>query len=759
MPAGCLHHFHAMRADRCDNACSAVSQDHLPMGYEKRASLSVAQPLLDFVEREALPETGVEAATFWKGLAALVGRLSARNKELLGKRDALQSQIDAWYAGRAGQPADVPAQIALLREIGYLTPDARPFKIDSRNVDVELSAIPGPQLVVPVTNARYVLNAANARWGSVYDALYGTDAIAEGDGATRAGKYNPLRGQKVIARGKQILDTAAPLAHGRHDQAVRYRVVAGQLAVTLPGETVGLAQPEKFVGYRGSPDSPEAVLLRNHGLHIEIRFDRAHAVGRADPAGISDIVLESAISTIVDFEDSVATVDAEDKTSAYRTWLGLMRGTLTAEFEKGGRLMTRQLNPDRHWVTGNGQTGGSGELTLPGRSLLLVRNVGLHMYTDVVLDAAGQQIPEGMLDAAITTLIALHDLRSTAAVKNSRAGSVYIVKPKLHGPEEVAFAVQIMEEVEKILGLETNTVKIGLMDEERRTSANLAACIHAARERLVFINTGFLDRTGDEIHTAMQAGPVVRKAEMRTSAWLEAYELRNVRIGLECGLHLRAQIGKGMWAAPDRMAAMLEQKIAHPSSGANTAWVPSPTAATLHALHYHAIDVLARQAQGSRAPLENNARDGLSELLTPPIATQPYSPAQIREELENNVQGILGYVVRWIDQGVGCSKVPDIHDVGLMEDRATLRISSQHIANWLLHGVVSADEVKSALERMAGVVDRQNSGDPAYQPMAPTFDGAAFAAASALIFEGAAQPNGYTEYILTSFRCKAKRNA
>jgi len=727
-------------------------QDGRPMGYQERASLRVAQPLLDFVEHEALPGTGVEAGTFWQGLAALVGALAPRNKELLAKRDALQAKIDAWYSA---QPLDVPAQIALLRDIGYLTPEPSPFKIDSRNVDLELSAIPGPQLVVPVTNARYVLNAANARWGSVYDALYGTDAIPEEDGATRAGKYNPVRGQKVIARGKQILDTAAALARGRHDQAVGYRVTAGRLAVTLPGETVGLAQPEKFVGYTGPADSPTAILLRNHGLHIEIRFDRAHAVGRTDPAGIADIVLESAISTIVDFEDSVATVDADDKTAAYRTWLGLMRGTLTAEFEKSGRPMTRQLNPDRQFVTADGRTGAAGTLTLPGRSLLLVRNVGLHMYTDAVLDARGQQIPEGMLDAAITTLIALHDLRGSAAVKNSRTGSIYIVKPKLHGPEEVTFAVQIMEEVEKILGLARNTVKIGLMDEERRTSANLAACIHAARERLVFINTGFLDRTGDEIHTAMKAGPVVRKAEMRTSAWLPAYELRNVRIGLECGLHRRAQIGKGMWAAPDRMAAMLEQKIAHPQSGANTAWVPSPTAATLHALHYHEVDVFARQAQ----LLESRGGDGLLELLTPPIATQPYSPAQIREELENNVQGILGYVVRWIDQGVGCSKVPDIHDVGLMEDRATLRISSQHIANWLRHGVVTDAQVKSTLERMANVVDRQNSNDPAYQGMAPSFAGAAFTAASALIFEGEAQPNGYTEYALTSFRCKVKRTA
>ncbi|HWM65491.1 MAG TPA: malate synthase G [Steroidobacteraceae bacterium] len=716
------------------------------MDYEKRAGLSVAQPLLSLIEREALPGTGVDGSALWNGFAAMLRQLAPRNAQLLEKRDGLQAKIDDRYTGRDGAPLDVKAQIELLREIGYLLPEPAPFRIDSRNVDVELTGIAGPQLVVPVTNARYVLNAANARWGSVYDALYGTDAVSEEGGATRAGKYNPVRGAKIIARGKEILDRVAPLARGHHAQAVRYFVAGDHLNVTLGEETTGLADPAKFVGYLGSAASPQAVLLRNHGLHLEIRFDRTNAVGSADAAGIADVVLESAISTIVDFEDSVATVDAADKTAAYRTWLGLMKGTLAAEFEKGGRVMTRQLNPDREFQTTRG-----GTLTLPGRSLLLVRNVGLHMYTDAVLDEDGQPIPEGMSDAIVTTLIAMHDLRSSGTVKNSRTGSIYIVKPKLHGPEETAFAVQVMEEVEKILGLARNTVKIGLMDEERRTSANLAACIYAARERLVFINTGFLDRTGDEIHTAMHAGPVVRKAEMRTTPWLVSYELRNVRIGLACGLHRRAQIGKGMWAAPDRMAAMLEQKIAHPKSGANTAWVPSPTAATLHALHYHEVDVFALQAAATAA-----SSDGLSELLTPPIAQKHYSEGEIREELDNNVQGILGYVVRWIDQGVGCSKVPDIHDVGLMEDRATLRISSQHIANWLQHGIVTADEVKKSLQRMARVVDQQNSGDSAYQPLAPALNGPAFAAASALIFEGAAQPNGYTEFILQKFRLAAK---
>jgi malate synthase len=716
------------------------------MDYEKRAGLSVAKPLLNFIEQEALPGTAIDSSSVWNGFAALIRQMAPRNAHLLEKRDALQAKIDDAYTGRDGEPLNVNAQIKLLRDIGYLVPEPAAFKIDTGNVDVELSETAGPQLVVPVTNPRYVLNAANARWGSIFDALYGTDAISEENGATRGGAYNPVRGAKIIARGKQILDRVAPLTRGQHADATRYFVAGDHLNVTLGDETVGLIDPAKWVGFLGSPASPQAILLRHHGLHVELRFDRNHPVGQADRAGMADMVLESAISTIVDFEDSVATVDAFDKTAAYRTWLGLMKGTLAAEFEKGGRMLTRQLNPDREYQTPQG-----GTLTLAGRSLLLVRNVGLHMYTDAVLDEHGKQIPEGMLDAIVTSLIAVHDLRSHGPLKNSRTGSVYIVKPKLHGPDETAFAIQVLEEVEKILGLARNTLKIGLMDEERRTSANLAACIHAARERLVFINTGFLDRTGDEIHTAMHAGPVVRKAEMRTSKWLEAYERRNVRIGLACGLHRRAQIGKGMWAAPDRMAAMLEQKIAHPLAGANTAWVPSPTAATLHALHYHEVDVFARQKS-----LAGDTGDDLDALLTPPLATKRYSPAEIREELDNNVQGILGYVVRWVDQGVGCSKVPDIHDVGLMEDRATLRISSQHIANWLQQGIVTAEEVRNALDRMAKVVDQQNSSDSAYQPMASAHTGPAFAAATALIFEGAAQPNGYTEFILQRFRVAAK---
>jgi malate synthase len=717
------------------------------MSYEKRAGLSVAQSLLSFIENEALPGTGVEKAAFWDGLAVLISDLAPRNAKLLERRDILQARIDRWYSDRTGLPSDVGAQMEFLREIGYLSPEPEPFEITTTGVDAELAQTAGPQLVVPVTNPRYVLNAANARWGSLYDALYGTDAIAEEPGATRGGQYNPARGRKVIARGRAILDQSAPLARGHHAQAVQYRVVDGRLSIALGNEITGLRHPEQFVGFRGTVEAPQVILLRNNGLHVEIHIDPTAEVAQSDPAGISDIVLESAISTIVDFEDSVATVDASDKTAAYRAWLGLMKGDLTAKFAKGGSTMLRRLNNDREYTTSSG-----GTLTLPGRSMLLVRNVGHHMYTDAVQDSVGQSIPEGMLDAAITALIGLHDLRRSGNWRNSRTGSIYIVKPKMHGPDEVAFAVTILDRVEKMLGISPNTIKMGLMDEERRTSANLAACIHAARERLVFINTGFLDRTGDEIHTAMRAGPVVRKEEMRTSTWLTSYELRNVRIGLACGLHRRAQIGKGMWAAPDRMAAMLEQKISHPRSGANTAWVPSPTAATLHAMHYHEVDVFARQMA-----IAQDGGDGLAALLTPPLAVRAYSPDEIRTEVENNVQSLLGYVVRWIDQGVGCSKVPDIHDVGLMEDRATLRISAQHLANWLQHALVSEAEVRDTLRKMAVVVDRQNAGDPAYRPMAPEFDGPAFTAASALIFDGARQPNGYTEYILASYRRDAKR--
>jgi malate synthase len=721
------------------------------MGHEKRAGLSIATPLASFLEHGVIPGTGVEPDTFWSGLATLVGTQAARNRELLDLRDRLQNRIDQWYEGQAHRPPDPGAQAAFLRDIGYLVPEPEPFVIGTQGVDPELREVGAPQLVVPVTNARYALNAANARWGSLYDSLYGTDAISEADGAKRGGPYNPVRGARVIARGKALLDTAIPLAAGRHQEVQRYLVHDGQLKALVGERMIGLADPDKFVGLRGSEQSPECLLVRNHGLHIEIHIDRASPVGRADPAGISDLVIESALSTIIDFEDSVSTVDAEDKTRAYGVWLGLMKGDLAVEFDKGGRPTSRRLNPDRSYQSA-GHAQGSRPLKLPGRSLLLVRNVGLHMYTDAVLDTDGKPVPEGMLDAMVTALIALHDLRGTSAGRNSRTGSIYIVKPKLHGPVEVDFTVQVMEAVERCLGLERNTIKIGLMDEERRTSVNLAACIHAARERLVFINTGFLDRTGDEIHTAMHGGPVVRKEQMRTSLWLQSYELRNVRIGLQCGLHRRAQIGKGMWAAPDRMAAMLEQKIAHPRGGASTSWVPSPTAATLHALHYHEVDVLERQEQLLAAPRS----ECLMELLTPPLATDTYSPDEIRDELENNAQGILGYVVRWIDQGVGCSKVPDIRDVGLMEDRATLRISSQHIANWLRHGVVTADEVERALRRMAATVDRQNGADPAYIPMAPHFQGAAFAAARALVFEGARQPNGYTEFILQKYRIRAK---